>query len=428
MDTDSGALAGGAGNLKRLAALRWFVLAGQLAVIGLAGPLLDIELPVPPMLSILGLLAAFNALTLRRLRRPVAVTDGELFMHLCVDVTGLTALLFFSGGAANPFVSLYLLPVTIAAAVLAGRHAWALSGLALTAYSMLDFLYVPLAIANPARATQLHLAGMWMIFAASTGLITWFVARMTAAIRARDRELAAAREEALRTERIVALGSLAAGAAHELGTPLATMAVVSGELVRRPGLAPEVRDELRLLAGQIEQCKAILTGLSAQAGQVRAEGGRAVALDAWLDRVIRRWRELRPQAGVTVRIQGAGRAPLVLGEAVLEQALINLFDNAADASPEAVEIAAQWEDAGGGADGVLLKLEVADRGPGMDPRVLADGGRNFITTRPDGTGIGLFLARAAIERFGGRIVLANRSRGAIARIELPLASLRAERT
>jgi len=413
MEIDSGAYAGGAGNLRRLCAMRWFVIAGQLVVIAGAQPLLDIDLPATPMLSVVGLLAAFNTVTLMRLRREVPVTDAELFVQLCADVTGITVLLFFSGGAANPFVSLYLLPVTVAAAVLPDRHAWALAALAIAAYSMLNYLYVPLAISNPARATQLHLAGMWLIFAASTGLITWFVARMTAAIRLRDRELAAAREEALRNERVVALGSLAAGAAHELGTPLATMAVIAGELAHKPGLPPEATDDMKLLAEQIAYCKSILTTLSGKAGQARAEGGRALSLDAWLGEVLARWRALRPLASARADLRGSEPPPVVLGDATLEQALLNLLDNAADASPGDVTVEARW-------DRDWLRVQVGDRGPGMDARVLRDGGRSCITTRPGGAGIGLFLARATIERLGGSIALESGAGGSLVRLELPI--------
>lgn len=404
----------GTGNLRRLSLMRWFAVAGQLAAIGGARPLLDIELPFAPMLFIVALLALFNLITLLRLRRPAAVGEAELFAQLCVDITALTVLLFFSGGASNPFVSLYLPPIAIAAAVLPSRFAWAVAGISGAAYSLLVFINVPLSLPDPERATRLHLAGMWVIFVASTALITWFVARMTAAVRRRDLELAAAREEALRNERVIALGSLAAGAAHELGTPLATMAVIAGELARRTDAAPDMKDDLALLREQIDHCKGIITGLAERAGQTRAEGGRAIGLDRWIEQIVARWRKLRPHARASLDLDGATPAPRVVGEATLEQALLNLFNNAADASPAGVEIAGEW-------DAAALRLEVRDRGPGIDDSVLLDAGRAFVTTRTEGTGIGLFLAHAAVERFGGRIVLAQRDGGGtVTRVELPL--------
>jgi two-component system sensor histidine kinase RegB len=371
------------------------------------------------MLAIIALLAGFNLATRRRLTRGGAVTDSELFAQLGVDITALTLLLFFSGGGANPLVSLYLPTIAIAAVVLPGRFAWCVVALSVAAYSLLVFWNIPLPVADAERATRLHLAGMWLIFVASAALIAWFVARMAAAIRSRDLQLAAAREEALRNERVIALGSLAAGAAHELGTPLATMAILAGELGRNAGLPPETQEDLALLRQQVEHCKGIITGLAARAGQARAEGGGAVALDHWLEQVIARWRQLRPHAAAKVSLHGTATPPRIVGEATLEQALLNLFNNAADADGGEVDIDADWDDE-------CLRIEIGDRGPGFDEKVLLQAGRDFITTRAEGAGIGLFLAHAAVERLGGRIVLAGREGGgAITRIELPLEKIKA---
>ena len=406
--------------LRRLLLMRWLAVAGQLTLIAAAQPLLDIALPLAPMLAIVALLAGFNLATRLRLARGGAVGDGELFAQLCVDITALTLLLFFSGGAANPLVSLYLPSIAIAAVVLPGRFAWGVVGLSVAAYSLLVFANVPLPVADAERATRLHLAGMWLIFVASAALIAWFVARMAAAIRSRDLELAAAREEALRNERVVALGSLAAGAAHELGTPLATMAILAGELSRTAGLSPEMQEDLVLLREQVEHCKGIITSLAARAGQTRAEGGGALTLDRWLEQVVARWQRLRPHAEPKVSLHGTLPAPRVVSEATLEQALLNLFNNAADTDGGTVDIEAEW-------DSEQLRIEVRDRGPGFDEKALLQAGRTFFTTRAEGTGIGLFLAHAAVERLGGRIVLANREGGgAVIRVELPLDKLKAD--
>ena len=412
------AMAGGADNLRRLAALRWLAIAGQLAAILAAAPLLDIGLPLAPMLAVVALLGDFNLYAMARTKLPAPVSDREFFAQLCVDLVALSVLLFFSGGAANPFVSLYLPPIAVAAAALPPRLAWTVAGLCVGAYSVLAVFNVPLVMPDAERATRLHLGGMWLIFVVSAVLITWMVARMTAAIRTRDHALAAARETALRNERVVALGSLAAGAAHELGTPLATMAVVVGELARRPQTAAEVAEDLALLREQIGQCKAIITGLAERAGGSRAEGGCALPLDAWLEALVARWRTLRPHAIARTTLEGSRPAPQVIGEATLEQALLNLFNNAADASPHDVGIAARW-------DAQALHIEVCDGGPGIDAAVLRAAGRAFVAPHAEGAGIGLFLAHAAVERLGGRIVLANRAGGgACARVELPLDGIR----
>ncbi len=400
--------------------MRWIAIACQVAAIGAAQPLLDIDVPRLPMFATVGLLAAFNSFACRRLAHPAPVTHPELFSHLCVDVGALTVLLYFGGGSANPFVSLYLPAIAIAAALLPARYAWSLAAISTAAYSSLVFHYVPLSVHDVGRATQLHLAGMWLIFVVSGALITWFIARMTATLRARDRALAAAREEAFRNERIVALASLAAGAAHELGTPLATMAVLAGELAREPCVTPQMREDLGLLRDQIDSCKGIVTAMAGRAGQTRAEGGRRLALDAWLTEILARWCALRPGARPRLAIEGRPPPPQVFGEATLEQALVSLLNNAADAGSPDVEIAASW-------DRTTLRVEVRDRGPGLDEALLRDAGREFLTGQPGGSGVGLFLAGAVVERFGGRLRLSNREGGgAVAHIELPLAKVTAQ--
>jgi two-component system sensor histidine kinase RegB len=219
---------------------------------------------------------------------------------------------------------------------------------------------------------------------------------------------------------VVALGSLAAGAAHELGTPLATIAVLIGELVEDRAVSRATKNDLALMREQVEHCKNIITGLAERGGQIRAEGGSAVYVDHWLEQIVARWRRLRPRAEVSLDVSSKLPVPRIVGETTLEQALLNLFNNAADACPEGIEIEARW-------DATALVIEVRDQGPGIDENVLRAPARAFVTTRPEGTGIGLFLAHAVIERFGGKIRLSNRENGGAAtRVELPLDRLIAE--
>jgi two-component system sensor histidine kinase RegB len=310
--------------------------------------------------------------------------------------------------------------IAVAATLLPGRLVAPIVLGCVAAYSLLTAAYLPIELRNPADAQRLHLFGMWFAFAFSAFIIGWFVVRMTRAIRARDAELAGAREAALRNERVVALGNLAAGAAHELGTPLGTVAIVTGELLQHADLSPDVREELELVRDQVAQCKSILTRLSARAGSSRAEGGQAIALDAWLAAVVDRWRLLRPKVAPMLSIAGSEPAPRVIADATLEQALLNLFNNAADASPDGVEIAARW-------DAESLGLAVSDRGAGIPDELVARLGREPVESRSDGSGIGVMLAYAAIERCGGSIRFARREGGGtVAEVVLPLAAIRAD--
>lgn len=401
-------------NLRRLVLARWVVLAAMTGATVAAPAVLAIPLPTVPLLLLIALGIAFNGLAEWRLNAGAATGGPELFSQLAFDTVLLSALIFFSGGATNPLVSLLLPPVAIAALTLPARCVAAVGGLALGAYSLLMFFYIPLPLADAARATRLHLAGMWLTFAISATMIAWFVVRMTALIRHRDAQLATAREQALRDERVVALGTLAAGAAHELGTPLATIAVLVGELERDPGLSPGGREDLAVLRQQIGLCKEIITGLSRRAGAERLEQIRAIPVDRWLEEVRQRWHSLRPRAASRFSGVGTPPAPAIAADPRLEQAVLNLLNNAANASPKEIRLTANW-------DNRQLTVEIRDQGPGFAQAVLSQAGQAPFAPHDTGTGMGLFLTRSALESLGGTLELGNPPEGgALARICLPL--------
>jgi two-component system sensor histidine kinase RegB len=404
-------------NQRRAVILRWWLLAAVTLAVLSAPTLLDIALPQMPMFMVLALMAAFNAYVQWRAAGDEPVSGSELFGQLCVDLAALAILLYLSGGAANPLISFLLVPVAVAALSLPGTLTAAIALLAVALYSLLMWQFLPLPVADAARATRLHLAGMWLTFVVSATMIAWFVARMTASIRERDSRLAAAREQALRDERMVALGALAAGAAHELGTPLATMAVVVGELERDAGLDAATREDLAVVREQIALCKGIISGMAARAGTLRPEQVQVQDARVWLEGVRARWHTLRPRASSRLTLAGGdGAVPRIVTEATLEQALANVLNNAADASAGEIEIELGWNAAG-------LMIVIKDSGPGFPAEVLRQAGRVPLTTCNGGAGIGLLLAFSAIERLGGRIALDNAAEGgARVSIELPIAS------
>lgn len=400
-------------TLRRLIVLRWYLLAGEMVAILVLPALLEIPLPRWPMLLVVGLQVLANGLVASRLRQVAALGDAQLFVQLVLDIVALSVLMFFSGGAANPLISLLLPPVAIAAMALPARLVAGIAGLSVVAYSLLNLVYLPLPIADAERAARLHLAGMWFTFVVSVTMLAWFVVRMTASIRQRDAELADVREKSLRDERVIALGALAAGAAHELSTPLATMAIVAGELEHDVALGEEARADVALLRKQIAACKEIISRLAEQAGAGRLDSAASPRADQWLAGVHQRWLELRPHVTSELQLTGNLPAPLVIADATLEQGLLNLFNNAADAGP-VVDVEADW-------DSEWLTIEVRDKGPGYAPHVLEKAGRMPFPGRDGGSGIGLFLAHAAISRLGGQLTLFNDG-GGVARIELPVRS------
>lgn len=434
-----------ANNLKRLFVLRNIEVAGQATAVGIAAKWLDMSLPLMPMGAIIAALACLNLLTWLRLGKPWPVTDHELFLQLLADLAALAGLLYFSGGSTNPFVSLFLLPLTLAAAVLPWMHTWAMTALAVGCYSLLLFHFVPLPqpgvilpftdaavcfadgssmVHGTGNGFELHVLGMWFNFVVSAALIAFFVVRMAQSIRDRDRLLAGAREATLRDERIVALGTLAAGAAHELGTPLSTMAVITKELQQEYAQNPNLMEDLGILRDQVTACKRILSNLLASANQARGENANPLPLDAFLEQLLDKWRLMRPGVPLDAHWRGEHPAPAILADQTLHQALMNLLNNAADASPEAVELEGRW-------DGQSLTVEILDRGPGLSPEAMHHAGKPFFTTKGpgQGIGIGLFLANATVERFGGMVHLFNREGGGtVTRVVLPLARLIPKKT
>jgi two-component system, sensor histidine kinase RegB len=399
-------------NLRRLIDFRWLALALMAALILLLPGTLDIPLPTTPLLVIIVIAALFNGVAYRRAKHAESATPAELFSQLLIDIALLSALVFFSGGATNPLVSLLLPPVAIAALTLPVRYVAAIGLAAVAAYSALMAFYVPLPLSDASRATRLHLLGMWLTFAVSALMIAWFVVRMTRLIRQRDAELAAAREQALRDERIMAIGTLAAGAAHELGTPLATMSLLAGELASDPQLPEAARADIALLRQQIVACKEIVTGLSRRAGAERLENPGRQAVDRWLDSVRQRWHALRPQAESRLAVTGSQPAPVVVTDPRLEQALINLLNNAASASALPIDIGVDWREG-------QIVIDIHDHGPGFPDNVLTRGGQVAFPTHEHGSGIGLMLTRSAIEQIGGHLQLLNPPEGgALARLQL----------
>lgn len=410
----------GVDNLSLLIGLRWAAIVGQLsAVLVAAGPV-DIALPVAPLLAVIAALAAFNLFSQRvlrpRYRSGRGSADGLMLCELLVDVAALTLLLYWSGGADNPFIGLFLLPLSIGAAVLPAAHVAGLLVVSVGAFAALHVFNVP--IAWPAwTGRRLQMTGSALSFVLSAALIALFVARMTASLRERDRLLAREREAKLRDQQIVALGTLATGALHELGTPLSTISVLVDGLLETEH-EPELVEDLRLIANQVGACKRTLSQLAAQSGAARGERVRAVPLAGWLDETVSRWRALQPRTEIRWQRALPLESVQVVVDETLRQALVSLLNNAAQFSPARVDAAARLE-------GDSLVIEIRDYGPGIPEAIAAHAGRARRTTRDDGMGLGLFLAHATVERFGGCIGLENHPDGGLViRMAVPLARWR----
>ena len=404
--------------LRRLFLLRNITILGAGLAIAIAHSVFGLTLPLRALLITLLLLAVLNAFTLLRCRAGGAIGNTEIFTQMLLDIAGLTSLFYFTGGATNPLVWFYLLPLMIAATILPRAYTWAMAGLTVACYSALFFFNVQLPHSGMHHdgGFQMHVFGMWVGFVVSAGFVAFIIVGMAHSLRERDRKLAEARERALQDERLVALGTLAAGAAHELGTPLGTMAILTAELEQeyRDPAHGDLQHKLGILHRQIDRCKEALSVISASVGAGRAEAGHRMQVRSYLDDVISEWQVQRTDTVLKVTIDSKAPPGEIIAERTLTQALLNVLNNAADASPADVKLDASWT-----ADS--LKLEISDRGPGLDADMLNQLGRTPVSTKPEGMGVGLYLAQATIDRLGGRLSVRNRTHGGTTfQITLPL--------
>ena len=407
-------------NYYRLFMLRNAEIAVIITGVGVARLYFELQLSLPRLLVILAFIVALNIYTWYRLRRGSNFNNGEIFTLMLLDVAALTGIFYYTGAASNPFVWFYLLPLMIAATILPRWQAWSMGVITVICYTALFFIGAPLpaehAHHGEANGFAMHVLGMWLGFVLSAGIVAVIIVGMAHSLRERDRKLARAREDSLKNERLVALGTLATGAAHELGTPLGTMAIVTAELEHEYAESDnsDLRKKLAILGTQISRCKDALSVLSTTAGAERAEAGHRMQVRQYLDETVASWQQRRPATRLQVRIDADLPPADILAEHTLSQALFNILDNAADASPDDVSLEAEWE-AG------ELTLKISDRGPGLSEEVRQRLGQTPVSTKPEGLGVGLYLAHATITRLGGSCTISDRAGGGtVWNITLPL--------
>jgi two-component system sensor histidine kinase RegB len=410
-------------NLQRLFLLRSvmiiFMLAATLALF-----YLHIPLPRYPIAFAVGGMLLLNLVTLLRLNKHNKhVNDKEVLLQLLGDLVALTVLFYYTGGYSNPLVWMYLLPLTVAAVALKREYAWLLAAVAIACYSLLVFYYVPLSHLHmhdiAGKTLDIHLVGMWIGFVVSAGIIAFFVTRIGHSLREYDQLMASIREKSLESERVLSLGTLAASAAHELGTPLSTMAVISKELAQELVNQPEQLQQLEILRKQISRCKEIISSITRNAGQSRADAGEGMSLRDFMQALIERWRDTRPATELVVSLCENSSNPLIFTDRTLIQALQNLLDNAADASPLRILFNADWDENN-------LQISIRDFGSGISDDIKKQLGKPFFTSKTEqGMGLGVYLTQITLARFGGMLSLTNQSDGGVLTlVKLPLKNLR----
>jgi two-component system sensor histidine kinase RegB len=412
--------AAGRENMLQLVQLRWLAVAGQLATILLTRFAFGIPLPLAAMLAVLAGLVLLNAASLALLRRESPITNAVLLGALLLDVAGLSAQLFLSGGATNPFVSLFLLQVVLGSVLLDRWSSWALVAATSVAFAVLTAWYHPIKLpAGFGRGLfALHVQGMWVCFALIAVLLVMFVTRINDNLRAQDVRLAHIQRQAVEEEHIVRIGMLASGAAHELGTPLSSLSVILGDWRRVDAIArdPELVHDVEEMQAEVQRCKAIVTGILLSSGDPRGEASAATTVRRLFDRIVADWVAARDFPGLRYCDHFGEDIPIA-SDVVLQQAVFNLLDNAAEVSPAIeVELSQAAE---------ALVLSVRDQGPGFAAEQLASLGKPYNSSKAQlGRGLGLFLVGNVARKLGGTLSATNLAQGAEVTVRLPLAALR----
>jgi two-component system sensor histidine kinase RegB len=405
-----------AATLRWLVRVRWAAVVGQLAAIAIARVGFDVRIPVSSLVAIVAVAALTNLALSRR------ASGGALLITavLGLDTLELCALLCLTGGPSNPLSVLFLVQITIAALVLRLRLSITITALSLASYMFLFFVNVPLPhVHHPGMdmshmtADSSHLQGMFVGFALAAALINYFVSRVATALRQREAELALAERAAAANERLASLSTLAAGAAHELGTPLGTIAVAAKELERAAKDAG-IAEDARLIRQEVDRCRHIVQQMSARAPGQLGEASSQVPVEALLSEVRSRLDESRVGR---LDVQVVSGNELRIPVNALAQVLVSLVKNAFDASADAQHVKLVIE-----AGNARTSFAVIDEGKGISAEELEHVGEPFFTTKSPGAGMGLgvFLARAFADRFGGGLTLQSEpKKGTRAILELP---------
>jgi len=415
--------AASARNMALLIQLRWMAVVGQLVTIGFANQVLGIGLPLLLLLAAMPvLLALINLATMAMVRRRTGFSYVELIGALMLDVIALTWQLYLSGGTTNPFTFLFLLQIVIGAILLPPRRSWIIAAVAVASVTLLSFAYVPLGLPPRLRTDPLglYLAGGYVSFVLIAVLLVFFVIRIDSNRRHSDAALARMRQRAVEEDHIVRMGLLASGAAHELGTPMATMAVLVRDWFKHPAFAanPDLVEDLHDMETELLRCKAIVSGILLSAGEARGENPRVTTAVTFVRDIAREW-SARSNGAVHLTNRIAQDSPIV-SDPALRQVISNVIDNALDVSPDHVEIIAEIA-----AHHLILTFN--DHGPGFPEDMLAQIGRPYTSTkgRPGG-GLGLFLVFNAVRKLGGEVTVRNCDQGgAQVRLSIPLSTIAA---
>ncbi len=412
-------------GLQRLLLLRAFVTAVSTLGLLVFQAVSDLDIPFTFIAVLISAIVVSIGVSYWRLQQSWVISDTELFGHLLIDASFLIILVFNTGGVSNPLISYLLVLLAVTATLLPRKYVYSLAVSSIVIYTFFLLLDLQadhqqsMMMANQDMVFQLHLVGMWVIFLVSAILISVFITRMATAIRERELTLAKARENEMRNEQLVAIGTLAAGTAHALGTPLSTMAVVLTELDKldAEGLRnSNIKEDITVLRQQVTRCKDSLNQLIRYYNKDNPVRDERAALSTFVADIQDYITNIHPTASVQFTIDAHVDAQ-VTADLSLKHAIINIIENGIKAAQENVTVAFRIGDK----PDAPLEISINDDGPGIPSQVMENMGRPFISMRKDSMGLGIFLANAAVQRLGGTIEMFNlKIGGALTVIKLPI--------
>ena len=376
-----------------------------------------------PVMSVLVVELLVAVATLARLRLHRQVSVLELQLQAALDIALFTVMLYLTGGTANPFAPLYVLPVMIVSMALPPRRLWLLALATMICYAALREHHVDLSHPQgEGEIYRLHENGMIINYMLTSAMLVFFSTRLVASLRRHAQLASEARDAQMRNEAVATIGGLAAAAAHDLGSPIGTAALVASELRQRYAADPHLQEELQLIESQMLSCKQILTRMASVGDVRRAESATGARLDDFIRATVRCVQSTSPGASIVTEFEGATPAPRIVVEESLRQTLGNMLQNAVLVSPQHVRVVASWGDG-------WLELTVFDAGSGFTDELLATLGKGPVRSRwPErGMGVGLLLGAQTAQSLGGSLdFMNNATGGARVRLRVPLGAVSLE--
>ena len=416
------------GRLRRstLVGLRWMAIAGQLTALACVYFIFQFEFPVLYCLLFIGLSALFNIVIIMGAPLDRRITNFEVGTQLFFDVLQMTALLFFTGGMANPFALLLIAPVVVASKTL-NKFVFGVTAITVMITSLLllqTSLPLPWQDNANLELPRLYLYGAWLALVVGMLFTSSYTWRATAQTRRMTAALAASEQILAHEHKLTALGGLAAAAAHELGTPLATISLVAKEMALSAGKNTELKEDADLLLSQAARCRDILQGLS-QRGDVGDIVHDQLDLTALIQEVTEPYINLGKDIIIEIQppdsdIEGFSEIPVIRRAPELVYSLTNIVENAVDFALARVRIIGSW-------DGLSVSVNIIDDGPGFNASVLTKLGEPYISERrgreqkAGGLGLGIFIAKTMVNRIGGAVTFSNPiGGGAAVKLSWPL--------